>query len=73
MSYIVGAFAIAVLLVIALIVPAFRLAGGILLLSGGMVAMVFAMFFGPPIAALGVLVILVELYSRRATPPRKVA
>lgn len=64
MSYVIGAFVIAALVIAALIVPAFRLATGMALLIGGIVAMAFAMFFGPPVAAIGLVLVLIELHLR---------
>ena len=65
MSYIVGAFAVAALVVAALVFPTFRLAGGIVLIITGLVTTMFAIFFGPVIIALGVLALIAELWIER--------
>lgn len=69
MSYVVGAFALAAVFVAVLLLPGLRMAAGFAMIIGGILLTMFAMFFGPPVIALGVLVVIIEFYTHRGTSP----
>lgn len=71
MSYVVGAFALAALFVAVLLMPGLRLAAGFAMIIAGLLLTMFAIVFGLPIIALGVLVVIIEFYPQRgpSTPP----